>query len=75
MVTTQSRNPRIIVQCFCSREAVAVVSATHPLAKKGKLNEEELVNAPFIVRRTSRIAKRLETKGLKLNIAMRCDFI
>ena len=73
LVTTQSRNPGIAVQYFCSREAVAVLSPTHPLAKSGKLNEEELANAPFIVRRTSRIARQLEAKGLKLNIAMRCD--
>ena len=73
LITKPSHNPRIAAQPFCSEPIVAVVSAKHPLARKKKLNQEELANAPFIVRTGGTIAKRLAEIGIKLNPVIMCS--
>jgi len=73
LITKPSHDPRIAAEPFCSEPIVAVVSAKHPLANKEKLNQEELVNAPFIVRTGGTIAKRLAEIGIKLNAVIMCS--
>jgi DNA-binding transcriptional LysR family regulator len=73
LITKPSHNPRIAADPFYSEPIVAVVSAKHPLAKKEKLNQEELVKAPFIVRTGGTIAKRLAEIGIKLNPVITCS--
>jgi DNA-binding transcriptional LysR family regulator len=73
LISKPSHNPRIALEPFCSEPIVAVVSAKHPLAKKQKLDLEELAKAPFIVRTGGTIAKRLAEIGIKLNPAIMCS--
>jgi DNA-binding transcriptional LysR family regulator len=73
LISKPSRDPRIALDPFCSEPIVAVVSAKHPLAKKQKLDLEELAKAPFIVRTGGTIAKRLAEIGIKLNPAIMCS--
>jgi DNA-binding transcriptional LysR family regulator len=73
VISKPSHDPRIALEPFCSEPIVAVVSAQHPLAKKQKLDQEELANAPFIVRTGGTIAKRLTEIGVKLNPTIMCS--
>jgi DNA-binding transcriptional LysR family regulator len=68
-------HPQIVAEPIHSEEIVAVVSARHPLAKKGKLNEAELAQAPFVIMKGGRIAEEIEKMGLKLNVVMWCDSV
>jgi LysR family transcriptional regulator, transcriptional activator of the cysJI operon len=51
--------------------------AGHPLAKKQKISFEELANTPLIVREAwepmERVLALVRSRGLKLNVALRCD--
>lgn len=73
LITDPSEHSQIIVEPIISRKAIAVVSARDPLAKKGKMHDEDLANTPLIVRVESRIVKQLKQTGLKLNIVMECE--
>lgn len=75
LTITLPDHPQIIAEPIHSEEIVAVVSARHPLAKKGKLNEAELAQAPFVIMKGGRIAEEIEKIGLKLNVVMWCDSI
>ena len=75
LTITHPDHPLIIAEPIHSEEVVAVVSARHPLAKKGKLKEAELVQAPFVIMKGGRIAEEIEKMGLKLNVVMWCDSI
>jgi DNA-binding transcriptional LysR family regulator len=75
LTITHPDHPQIIAEPIHSEEVVAVVSARHPLAKKGKLNETELTQAPFVIMKGGRIAEEIEKMGLKLNVVMWCDSI
>ncbi|HEU4345945.1 MAG TPA: LysR family transcriptional regulator substrate-binding protein, partial [Candidatus Binatia bacterium] len=75
LTITHPDHPQIIAEPIHSEEVVAVVSARHPLAKKGKLNEAELTQAPFVIMKGGRIAEEIEKMGLKLNVVMWCDSI
>lgn len=75
LTITDPDHPQIIAEPIHSEEVLAVVSARHPLAKKGKLNEAELVQAPFVIMKGGRIAEEIEKIGLKLNVVMWCDAI
>src|SRR6185295_13788029 len=54
---------------------VAVVSAKHPLASKGRLNDAELAKAPFVMTEGARIAREVEKLGFKLNVVMWCESV
>jgi DNA-binding transcriptional LysR family regulator len=75
LTITLPDHPQIIAEPIHSEEIVAVVSARHPLAKKGKLNETELGQAPFVIMKGGRIAEEIEKMGLKLNVVMWCDSV
>ena len=75
LTITLPDHPQIIAEPIHSEEIVAVVSARYPLAKKGKLNEAELAQAPFVIMKGGRIAEEIEKMGLKLNIVMWCDSV
>lgn len=75
LTITLPDHPQIVAEPIHSEEVVAVVSARHPLAKKGKLNEAELAQAPFVIMKGGRIAEEIEKMGLKLNVVMWCDSI
>jgi DNA-binding transcriptional LysR family regulator len=75
LTITHPDHPQIIAEPIHSEEVVAVVSARHPLAKKGKLNEAELAQAPFVIMKGGRIAEEIEKLGLKLNVVMWCDSV
>jgi DNA-binding transcriptional LysR family regulator len=75
LTITLPDHPQIIAEPIHSEEIVAVVSARHPLAKKGKLNEAELAQAPFVIMKGGRIAEEIEKMGLKLNVVMWCDSV
>jgi len=73
LISKPSHDPQIALEPFCTEQIVAVVSAKHPLAKKQKLDLNELGKAPFIVRTGGTIAKRLAEIGIKLNPAIMCS--
>jgi DNA-binding transcriptional LysR family regulator len=75
LTITLPDHPQIIAEPIHSEEIVAVVSARHPLGKKGKLNEAELAQAPFVIMKGGRIAEEIEKMGLKLNVVMWCDSV
>jgi len=75
LTITLPDHPQIIAEPIHSEEIVAVASARHPLAKKGKLNEAELAQAPFVIMKGGRIAEEIEKMGLKLNVVMWCDSV
>ena len=75
LTITLPDHPQIIAEPIHSEEIVAVASARHPLAKKGKLNETELAQAPFVIMKGGRIAEEIEKMGLKLNVVMWCDSV
>jgi DNA-binding transcriptional LysR family regulator len=74
LVTNRLYNPHLIAEPFRSENIVAVVSPRHPLAKKAKINAEDLAKIPVVLRTGGRIATELERVGVKLrNIVMQCD--
>jgi DNA-binding transcriptional LysR family regulator len=75
LTITLPDHPQIIAEPIHSEEIVAVVSSRHPLAKKGRLNETELAQAPFVIMKGGRIAEEIEKIGLKLNVVMWCDSV
>jgi DNA-binding transcriptional LysR family regulator len=75
LTITLPDHPQIIAEPIHSEEIVAVAPARHPLAKKGKLNEAELAQAPFVIMKGGRIAEEIEKMGLKLNVVMWCDSV
>jgi len=75
LTITLPDHPQIIAEPIHSEEIVAVVSSRHPLAKKGRLNEAELAQAPFVIMKGGRIAEEIEKIGLKLNVVMWCDSV
>ena len=75
LTITLPDHPQIIAEPIHSEEIVAVVSSRHPLAKKGRLNEAELAQAPFVIMKGGRIAEEIEKMGLKLNVVMWCDSV
>jgi LysR family transcriptional regulator, low CO2-responsive transcriptional regulator len=75
LTITLPDHPQIIAEPIHSEEIVAVVSSRHPLAKKGRLNEAELTQAPFVIMKGGRIAEEIEKIGLKLNVVMWCDSV
>jgi DNA-binding transcriptional LysR family regulator len=75
LTTSLPNHPQIIAEPIHSEDIVAIVSAKHPFAKKRKLNESELGQAPFVMTKEGRIAEELEKLRLKLNVIMWCESI
>ena len=73
VITHPSRNPLISVEPLSPIEVIAAVSSKDPLAKKGKLNAQELKQIPTILVKDGSIARQIEKIGLKLNLFMQCE--
>jgi DNA-binding transcriptional LysR family regulator len=75
LTTTFPDHPEIVAEPTYSEKLVAVVSAKHPLAKKGTLTDVELLQVPFVMMTGGRIAQEINNLGLKLNIVLWCESI
>jgi DNA-binding transcriptional LysR family regulator len=75
LTTTLPGHPEIVAETIHREDIVAVVSAKHPLAAKRRLDEAELVQAPFVMTTRGRIAEEIARMGLKLNIVIWCESI
>jgi LysR family transcriptional regulator, low CO2-responsive transcriptional regulator len=75
LTTTFPNHPDIVAEPTYSEEVVAVASAKHPLAKKGKLTEADLRRVPFVMMTGGRIAQEISNLGLKLNVVLWCESI
>lgn len=75
LTTTFPDHPDIVAEPTYSEEVVAVVSTKHPLAKKGKITEAELLKVPFVMMTGGRIAQEISNLGLKLNVVLWCESI
>ena len=75
LTTTLPEHSEIVAEPIHGEKIVAVVSAKHPLAKKDKLNEVELAQAPFVMTARGRIAQEIEKLGLKLNVVIWCESV
>lgn len=73
IITYPSYSRGIVVETLRSSEVVAVVASGHPLARRVKLNAEELSDLPFIIKCHGRIEALLKQKQLNLRVAMRCE--
>jgi DNA-binding transcriptional LysR family regulator len=73
IVTDPSYHPKLETRPFSWEEVVAVVSPTHPLARKSELTTRELSAAPCLVRAGGIISKELQKAGIKLNIAVEAE--
>jgi len=75
LTTVPPEHPEIIAEPIHHEGIVAVVSAKHPLASKGRLNDAELAKAPFVMTEGARIAREVEKLGFKLNVVMWCESV
>jgi DNA-binding transcriptional LysR family regulator len=75
VTTVPPNHSQIIAEPIHSEQIVAVVSAKHPLAKKARLSEAELSQAPFVMTKDGRIAEEIEKIGLKFNVVMWCESV
>jgi LysR family transcriptional activator of glutamate synthase operon len=75
LTTSLPNHSQIVSEAIHSEDIVAVVSAKHPFARKRKLNEAELLKAPFVMTKDGRIAEELEKLRLRLNVVMWCESI
>lgn len=75
LTTTFPDHPDVVAEPTYSEEVVAVVSAKHPLAKKGKLTASDLIQVPFVMMTGGRIAQEIINLGLKLNVVLWCESI
>jgi DNA-binding transcriptional LysR family regulator len=75
ITTIPPRHAQIVAERVHSEDIVAVVSAKHPLANKKRLNQAELMKAPFIMTTDGRIAAEIKKIGLRLNVVMWCESI
>jgi DNA-binding transcriptional LysR family regulator len=75
LTTILPGHSQIVAEPIHAEEIVAVVSSKHPLAKKEKLNEAELAQAPFVMTARGRIAQEIEKLGLKLNVVIWCESV
>jgi len=75
LTTTLPDHSEIVAEPIHAEDIVAVVSAKHPLATKRRLNQAELLQAPFVMTTRGRIAQEIEKMGLKLNIVIWCESV
>jgi len=80
LVANPHRSPRIAVEPYRQGRILAFVSVGHPVAKKSKLTLKEFARAPLILRQAKKgkgsvekLVDRIEERGLKPNIVMRCE--
>jgi DNA-binding transcriptional LysR family regulator len=73
VITHPSRNNLISVESLSPTEVIAAVSSKHPVAKKGRLNAQELMQIPTILVKEGSIARQIAKIGLKLNLFMQCE--
>ena len=74
-------HPSIVCEPYREEQQVAVVSANHPLARKGQLTPKELAEVPFVIRHTktrpsitlNRLCNEMGRQGLAMNIGLECD--
>ena len=67
----------LFTEHFAADKLVFFAHAGHPLTKIRKISFEDLADTPLIVREgrgtTRKVLNLLRSRGLKLNIALRCD--
>lgn len=81
VITKPSDDPSLIVEPFRQEKLVVFGSTRHPLAKNEKLTLAELAEIPLVIirrgkeseGRVSKMIRRLEEQGHKLNIALYCE--
>jgi DNA-binding transcriptional LysR family regulator len=73
VITHPSHHPRTVVEPLSSAEIAAVISTRHPLAKKRKINAEEIAKARFVFRLGGKIAAFLKQKGIDIDAALQCE--
>ena len=73
-------NRHLTMEPYRSEPVVAFVHPNHPLAKKPRLNWEELGRVGFVIRRrvggkgtADRYLQNLRKNGVRLKVLMRCD--
>jgi DNA-binding transcriptional LysR family regulator len=80
VITNPSYSPSLFFEPCWRANLTAVVSARHPLAKKGKLTLAELAAAPLIIKkgkpvesRAELVLKDLKKRGFQPNVVMECE--
>lgn len=81
VITNPSGFRQLVYEPCRKEKLVAFTSAKNPLIRGGKMSLAELAQIPIVIKKgkageTSRVEqalRRLEAKGVKLNIAMQCD--
>ena len=75
IVIYPSYHPRIVVEPLHRMQISAVVSPKHPLAKKKKLDRDEILNVSFIVKMGGKIFDLLRQARVDFRIGMQCESI
>ncbi|HEY7167224.1 MAG TPA: LysR family transcriptional regulator [Candidatus Binatia bacterium] len=75
LTTVPPEHPEIAAEPIHREDLVAVVSTKHPLARKARLSEDELLHVPFVMTRGGRIAQEIQSLGLKLNVVIWCESV
>jgi LysR family transcriptional regulator, low CO2-responsive transcriptional regulator len=70
-----SYHPRIHVEPLRPIQISAIVSRHHPLARKKKIDQSEILKTPFIIKTGGKIAHQLKQLGIHIRIAIQCDSI
>lgn len=81
VVTNRSFHPLLSYDYFRQEKLVLFAPAKHPLARKQKVKAAELTGVPLVIKGrggeelsgSDQILKRLESEGIRVNVAMRCD--
>jgi LysR family transcriptional regulator, low CO2-responsive transcriptional regulator len=71
--TNLSYDPRLVVETLTSDETVAFVSTRHQLTVRRRLTRQELSEIPFVTRIGSKSVRKIEEKGIQLNIVIQCE--
>ncbi len=80
LLTDVPPTPRLAMEPFCLEPLVAFVHPQHPLAKKPRMNFEDLARFGFAIRKrvgrtgaTHQYIQDLRKQGVDLKVVMRCD--
>lgn len=80
IITNAASSRALMIEPFRREPLVAFVSKIHPLAKKRHLRFQDIERVPLVIRKPAgktgtaeQFLQQARRKGLKLNIAMRCE--
>jgi DNA-binding transcriptional LysR family regulator len=77
LIQSPSKSPDFQMEYFAVDNLVLFIHPTHPLAKKKELELEDLAKTPLIIRdgrgTSHKVLQHLKQRGLKLNVALRCQ--